>query len=277
MTSTAPGITSCGIPTAPAASSRVGPAVQMPPLSSSVTSLVVQSRTPAKTPRRTRSSIVAPPLPLAWKTTTSQPASSKNLRTCVPPAVVTPNIVIAMSGLFCARLGAGDSAMPHTALAALARMGTSSLFKPAMSATLGMTMMSVVASRPVSVETISFGNPMGSWRMIAVPIQVPVPPPIAITACTSARSTALFTRTAAPDAITSIARARCNCSTALAVVAAALAIASRDASAASVAPGRRLRSTTHGACPRARMVSATNRASSDFVSSVASSAIRLIL
>ena len=63
--SNAPGAMTCGIPTSPAASSLLGPALRIPPTSSSANSVVVASRTPAINPLRIRSSIARPPVPVA--------------------------------------------------------------------------------------------------------------------------------------------------------------------------------------------------------------------
>ncbi len=73
--SSAPRLTTCGIPAAPAAVSRSGPAVSTPPTRSSASSVVVRSSTPASIPDRARASSARPPEPVAWNTSTSYPSS----------------------------------------------------------------------------------------------------------------------------------------------------------------------------------------------------------
>ena len=69
--SSAPRLTTCGTPAAPAAVSRSGPALSTPPTSSSASSVVVRSSTPASMPERASASSARPPEPVAWKTSTS--------------------------------------------------------------------------------------------------------------------------------------------------------------------------------------------------------------
>ena len=58
-------------PLSAAAVRRSGPADSTPPASSSASSVVVMSSTPAMSPSRISPSIVRPPVPVAWKTSTS--------------------------------------------------------------------------------------------------------------------------------------------------------------------------------------------------------------
>ena len=69
--STQPGTIRWGIPICPGASSRSGPASNTPPQTVSAHSVVVMSSTASTSPSRTRLSIVRPPVPVAWKTSTS--------------------------------------------------------------------------------------------------------------------------------------------------------------------------------------------------------------
>ena len=69
--SSAPTLTTCGIPARAAAPSRSGPAESTPPISSSHHSVVVTSATPATNPSAISDSIARPPLPTAWNTSTS--------------------------------------------------------------------------------------------------------------------------------------------------------------------------------------------------------------
>ena len=69
--SVAPSDTTWGVPARPPASRRSGPALKIPPTTSSVSSVVVTSRTPLMKPERTSYSMARPPDPVAWKTSTS--------------------------------------------------------------------------------------------------------------------------------------------------------------------------------------------------------------
>ena len=69
--STPPSDTTCGSPACAAASSRSGPAENMPPATSPASSVVVRSSTPTNDLARTSASSERPPVPLAWKTSTS--------------------------------------------------------------------------------------------------------------------------------------------------------------------------------------------------------------
>ena len=75
--SSAPTETTCGILLRMAASQRAGPAARTPPTTSSHHSVVVRSSTPEKKPASISASIVFPPVPVAWKTSTSYPFSSR--------------------------------------------------------------------------------------------------------------------------------------------------------------------------------------------------------
>ena len=67
----APGAMTCGTPLSAAAVSRSRPADSTPPTRSSASSVVVRSSTPAIRPSRMNDSMVIPPVPVAWKTSTS--------------------------------------------------------------------------------------------------------------------------------------------------------------------------------------------------------------
>ena len=69
--SSAPTLTTCGMPARAAAPRRSGPAESTPPISSSHHSVVVMSATPATNPSAMSDSIARPPLPTAWNTRTS--------------------------------------------------------------------------------------------------------------------------------------------------------------------------------------------------------------
>src|SRR5882757_1138670 len=69
--SSAPKLTAWGMPARPAAVSRVGPAENTPPTSSSASSVVVMSRTPETKPASISPSMDIPPTPVQWKTRTS--------------------------------------------------------------------------------------------------------------------------------------------------------------------------------------------------------------
>ena len=75
--SSAPTLTTCGIPLLIAAFNRSGPAERMPPTCSSASSVVVRSSTAEISPSRINASIARPPTPVAWKTQTSNPAFSR--------------------------------------------------------------------------------------------------------------------------------------------------------------------------------------------------------
>ena len=159
----------------PAAVRRSGPALRKPPTCSSASSVVVRSSTPAMSPSSMSDSMACPPLPVAWKTRTSQPARSSVSRARSTHAVVTPNIVAATSGLsFASRLRsrmrheAGHRPrrlrehLPAHAVDARAMSTTELSMKMSLSPTNCRTMPDA------SVLTMTFGTPSGSARIAAV-------------------------------------------------------------------------------------------------------------
>ena len=77
-------------------------------------------------------------------------------------------------------------AMPVTAAAALARICRVNGFRPRMSHTENIMVMSLISTKadtsPLAiVETMTLGRPYGSVRMMAVQFGVPCVPPIATT------------------------------------------------------------------------------------------------
>ncbi len=82
--------------------------------------------------------------------------------------------------------------MPAIACAALPSTTRLIRFNPATSVTEYIMVMSPaptnwLTSPAASVETISFGNPIGSLRIPAVTIEVPPPPPMPTTPAMSLR------------------------------------------------------------------------------------------
>ena len=69
--STQPGTRTTGIPAFDAARHRSGPALRMPPHTSSASSVVVMSSSAVMYPSVISASMVRPPEPVAWKTKTS--------------------------------------------------------------------------------------------------------------------------------------------------------------------------------------------------------------
>ena len=195
-----PGVTMAGVPVLPAASSRVGPAPRMPPTNSSAHSVVVMSSTPAVMPASTSDSIARPPVPVAWKTSTSKPAFSKTDFAVCTHCVVFPNMLATMMGLSSVA-GMIVSTIPQIAPAARPRMVREMRLSPATSTMAGIITMSFTptycAVLPLaSVETMSFGNPSGRARIAVVQMEVPPPPPREMTpsispaACICASTTA---------------------------------------------------------------------------------------
>ena len=73
----APTDTTAGTPFRAAALQRSGPAASTPPTTSSHHSVVVRSSTPLMNPPLTSASMHFPPVPVAWKTSTSKPFDSR--------------------------------------------------------------------------------------------------------------------------------------------------------------------------------------------------------
>ncbi len=125
-----------------------------------------------------------PPVPLAWKATTSYPISSKDFLTLSAAWVMKPNMLRAIR--FLSSFGVQSLwAMPQIAPAALSRIFPRILFTPRISTTLCIMVMSfvptmLVISREATVETITLGTPTGRTCIMLVPRCVPVPPPAEI-------------------------------------------------------------------------------------------------
>ena len=150
--------------------------------------------------------MACPPLPVAWKTRTSQPARSSVSRARSTHAVVTPNIVAATSGLSSA-CASGRGYVTRPAIARAACESTSRLTRlmPRMSTTeLSMKMsLSPTNCRTMpdaSVLIITFGTPSGSARIAAVAMVVPADPPRPRMPDTSPRAYASRASLAAPAA-----------------------------------------------------------------------------
>ena len=151
-------------------------------------------------------SIACPPLPVAWKTSTSQPARSSVSLARSTHAVVTPNIVAATSGRS-SGCGAGAGCVTRPAIARAACESTCRLTRlsPRMSTTeLSMKMsLSPTNCRTVpdaSVLSMTLGTPSGSARIAAVAMVVPADPPSPSTPASSPRVYASCASLAAPAA-----------------------------------------------------------------------------
>ena len=115
-----------------------------PPTTSSVTSVVVMSSTPASRPESASFSMVWPPVPVAWKTRQSYSASSC-LHTAWTHGVVRPNIVRPRAGLPCCSADEGgreNASMPASACAAFASTFSEMRLIPATSVTEYIMQMS---------------------------------------------------------------------------------------------------------------------------------------
>ena len=132
-----------GMPAFAAASMRVGPALRVPPQSSSAHSVVVMSSTPTAMPLSMTASIDFPPAPVAAKTSTSYPFSSRMRFASVTQAVVLPNMEATISGLS-SETSVSAEIIPQIAPAARAKIVLERRFSPATSATLGIMVMSLV-------------------------------------------------------------------------------------------------------------------------------------
>src|SRR5438128_5079040 len=272
--SSAPSETTCGIPARPAASSLSGPAESTPPTSSSASSVVVRSRTPLRKLDSTSASMDCPPVPVAWKTSTSYPSRSRVPRARVTEGVVTPNIVAATSGrLSPAASPARAFAIPAAAPAALLRIRAEIRLIPAMSTTEYIIVTSTAptygrVSPEATVETISFGTPTGSCRIAWVTIEEPPEPPSPSTASRRPSPYSCFTTSAAPAPIAVTAPPRSPAAASCATAAPpARATSSRETSGStcgSLTPAST--STTSTPCSRTR--SRRNAYSLPFVSSV---------
>ena len=162
---------------------RSGPAENTPPTSSSAISVVVTSITPASRPESTSFSIDWPPVPVAWKVRQSYCSSSALVTACTQ-GVVTPNMVRPMAGLVVVWLLSRGAfrIMPASAWAALDSTRSEMRLMPETSVTAYIMQMSAgptygLTSPEATVDTMTFGTPMGRRRMAAVASAVPPDPP----------------------------------------------------------------------------------------------------
>src|SRR4051812_30204483 len=172
--------------------------------------------------------------------------------------------------------GTDASTMPQTAPAARVKTPRLIRFKPLMSTMVGIIAMSFTPTKPrtsplASVDTMTFGIPSGSARIAAVPIDVPAPPPIAIMASSSPRSSNRCTMTLAPRLIAVTARPRSASETSAASDAPpAVATSSRVMKGVNAGWPRTPTSTTSTLWPRSSICFARKRTSSPLVSSAPS-------
>ena len=146
---------------------------------------MVRSNTPVKNPDSMRDSIVFPPVPVAWKTSTSYPACSNTAFACSTHGVVTPNIDAAIKGFSSIVSSASFSCpatIPTIVNTAFLKIIFEILLMPATSTIDGIIKMSLVptylsTSPEAIVETISFGTPIGSFCIAGVTNEVPPEPP----------------------------------------------------------------------------------------------------
>ena len=130
--------------------------------------------------------MAGPPTPLAWKTTPSKPASASTSRIAIDAVVVLPSMVMA-TAVECS--GASRAVcpcftIPAIAAAALSKTEQAMAFKPRMSTTVCITIMSDVPTsgsnrcRPDAIgDNTIFGTPSGNSISAAADITAPSAPP----------------------------------------------------------------------------------------------------
>ena len=131
----------------------------------------------------------------------------------VTAAVVTPNIEATTIGFSSPSGGTVAPAIPASAPAAFAMILAETRFTPAMSTTEYIIVTSTeptygLVSPDATVETISFGTPIGSCRIAWVTSAEPPEPPSPPIASSRPSAWSRFTTSAAPRAIVSTAAPR---------------------------------------------------------------------
>ena len=182
--SAAPVETTWGMPIAPAAVSRSGPALRKPPTCSSASSVVVRSSTPAISPSAKR----ATPSPVRrcrWHGTPAPRSRRARARPARARHTASSRRTswLRLSACRWPRgSGAGSVISPAIARAAWERTVLLMRLRPAISATALSMKMSLSPTNwrtvpDVNVLSITLGTPSGSARIAAVAIEVPAEPP----------------------------------------------------------------------------------------------------
>jgi hypothetical protein len=109
-------------------------------------------------------SMARPPEPTAWNTIVCSPAASSTSTAFIAPSVVMPTVVTATRVVPPVSISTPVEAMPQTAPAAFARIFRVTGFRPMMSATENIIVMSRMSTQGATfpeaiVETITLGNP----------------------------------------------------------------------------------------------------------------------
>ena len=199
-------------------------------------------------------------------------------RILLTQGVVTPNMEAATMRRFVAA-GASCPTMPQMAPAALERIRRDNRFRPAISTGEYMSVTSLTptygaTSPDATVETISFGTPVGNVCIAAAAMFVPPPPPSASAPWNRPASRNCGARRHAPRIMTSTASPRSRrARNALRESPPAAATSSAEMSGANPGSPSTPASIVSVSKPRSRMRSRTYSYSVPFVSSVPMSKI----